>query len=199
MLDEFSHAPAWGAAGGRRGQRSEGWHNGRREDSGREELADNRVRLQVEVPCRSREARRGARLLRPRGQHEDPRLPEGQRSRRRCSEARIGRDRIFTEAVVRSHINALVLNAADDASVRPVTQPELNYDLPSSEDEPFNFTAEFAVQAPPEVAEWAGLEVPAPEPTSPTSWSSASSMVLRASVAELCPGRVTARRRTATS
>ena len=45
-------------------------------------------------------------------------------------EARLGRDRIFTEAV-ESHINGWFWNAADDASVRPVTQPELDYDLPS--------------------------------------------------------------------
>jgi trigger factor len=101
-------------------------------------------------------------------------------------EARIGRDRIFSEAV-ESHINGWFWSAAEDASVRPVTQPELNYDVPTSEDEPFNFTAEFSVQAPPDVAEWAGLEVPAPEPDVPEELVERELEVLRASVAELVP------------
>jgi trigger factor len=101
-------------------------------------------------------------------------------------EARIGRDRIFSEAV-ESHINGWFWSAAEDASVRPVTQPELNYDMPTSEDEPFNFTAEFSVQAPPDVAEWAGLEVPAPEPDVPEELVERELEVLRASVAELVP------------
>ena len=59
--------------------------------------------------------------------------------------------------------------------------------MPSSEDEPFNFTAEFSVQAPPEVAEWAGLEVPAPEPDVPEELVERELEALRASVAELVP------------
>ena len=101
-------------------------------------------------------------------------------------EARIGRDRIFSEAV-ESHIGGWFWNAAADASIRPVSQPELNYELPTSEDEPFNFTAEFAVQAPPEVADWSGLEVPKPEPDVPEELVERELEVLRASVAELVP------------
>ena len=125
-----------------------------------EELADNRVRLQVEVPVDH---------VKHAVEHASSdlaastKIPGFRKGKvpQKVLEARLGRDRIFTEAV-ESHINGWFWNAADDASVRPVSQPELNYDLPSSEDEPFSFTAEFAVQAPPEVAEWVGLEVPAP-------------------------------------
>jgi len=124
-----------------------------------EELADNRVRLQVEVPVDH---------VKHAVEHASSdlaastKIPGFRKGKvpQKVLEARIGRDRIFTEAV-ESHISGWFWNAAEDASVRPVSQPELNYDLPSSEDEPFSFTAEFAVQAPPEVAEWAGLEVPA--------------------------------------
>ena len=101
-------------------------------------------------------------------------------------EARVGRNRIFTEAV-ESHIGGWFWNAAADASIRPVSQPELDYELPTSEDEPFSFTAEFAVQAPPEVADWTGSRCRSRSRKSPRSSLSASSRSLRASVAELVP------------
>ena len=150
-----------------------------------EELADNRVRLQVEVPVDH---------VKHAVEHASSdlaastKIPGFRKGKvpQKVLEARLGRDRIFTEAVA-SHINGWFWNAADDASVRPVSQPELNYDLPTTEDEPFNFTAEFAVQAPPEVAEWAGLEVPAPEPDVPEELIERELEVLRASVAELVP------------
>jgi len=150
-----------------------------------EELADNRVRLQVEVPVDH---------VKHAVEHASSdlaastKIPGFRKGKvpQKVLEARIGRDRIFTEAV-ESHINGWFWNAADDASVRPVSQPELNYDVPSSEDEPFSFTAEFAVQAPPEVAEWAGLEVPAPEPDIPEELVERELEALRASVAELVP------------
>jgi trigger factor len=150
-----------------------------------EELADNRVRLQVEVPTDH---------VKHAVEHAtsdlaaSTKIPGFRKGKvpQKVLEARIGRDRIFSEAV-ESHINGWFWSAAEDASVRPVTQPELNYDVPTSEDEPFNFTAEFSVQAPPDVAEWAGLEVPAPEPEVPEELVERELEVLRASVAELVP------------
>jgi trigger factor len=150
-----------------------------------EELADNRVRLQVEVPTDH---------VKHAVEHAtsdlaaSTKIPGFRKGKvpQKVLEARIGRDRIFSEAV-ESHINGWFWSAAEDASVRPVTQPELNYDVPTSEDEPFNFTAEFSVQALPDVAEWAGLEVPAPEPEVPEELVERELEVLRASVAELVP------------
>src|SRR6187551_2212583 len=161
------------------------WQNGRVVKTTVEQLPENRVRLQVEVPVDH---------LKHAVEHASSdlaastKIPGFRKGKvpQKVLEARIGRDRIFTEAV-ESHISGWFWNAAEDASVRPVSQPELNYDLPSSEDEPFSFTAEFAVQAPPEVAEWAGLEVPAPEPDVPEELVERELEVLRASVAELVP------------
>jgi trigger factor len=101
-------------------------------------------------------------------------------------EARLGRDRIFSEAVD-SHISGWFWNAAEDANIRPVAQPQLEYDLPTSPDEPFSFTAEVAVQPKPEVADWSGLEVPSPEATVPEELVEGELDALRASVAELVP------------
>jgi trigger factor len=150
-----------------------------------EELADNRVRLQVEVPSDH---------VKHAVEHASSdlaastKIPGFRKGKvpQKVLEARLGRDRILTEAV-ESHISGWFWSAAEDASVRPVTQPELNYDLPASEEEPFSFSAEFSVQAPPGVAEWAGLEVPAPEPEVPEELVERELEVLRASVAELVP------------
>jgi trigger factor len=150
-----------------------------------EPLAENRVRLEVEVPSDH---------VKHAVEHASSdlaastKVPGFRKGKvpQKVLEARIGRDRIFSEAV-ESHIGGWFWNAAEDASIRPVSQPELNYELPTSEDQPFNFTAEVAVQPAPEVADWDGLEVPAPEPDVPEELVERELEVLRASVAELVP------------
>ncbi len=150
-----------------------------------EELPENRVRLQVEVPS---DHMKHAVEHASSDLAASTKIPGFRKGKvpQKVLEARVGRDRIFSEAV-ESHIGGWFWNAAADASMRPVTQPELNYELPTSEDEPFSFTAEFTVQAPPEVADWSGLEVPAPEADVPEELVDRELEVLRASVAELVP------------
>ena len=142
-----------------------GWQNGRTVKTKVEELAENRVRLEVEVPSDH---------LKHAVEHASSdlaataKIPGFRKGKvpQKVLEARVGRDRIFTEAV-ESHIGGWFWNAAEDASIRPVSQPELDYDVPTTEDEPFSFTAEVSVQPSPEVADWSGLEVPAPDPEVP--------------------------------
>jgi trigger factor len=150
-----------------------------------EELSENRVRLEVEVPS---DHMKHAVEHASSDLAASTKIPGFRKGKvpQKVLEARVGRDRIFSEAV-ESHIGGWFWNAAADASIRPVSQPELNYELPTSEDEPFSFTAEFAVQAPPEVADWNGLEVPKPEPDVPEELVERELEVLRASVAELVP------------
>ena len=124
-----------------------------------QELPENRVRLEVEVPSDH---------MKHAVEHASSdlaattKIPGFRKGKvpQKVLEARVGRDRIFSEAV-ESHISGWFWNAAADASIRPVSQPELNYEVPTTEDAPFSFTAEVAVQPPPEVADWNGLEVPA--------------------------------------
>ena len=73
---------------------------------------------------------------------------------------RVGRDRLYTEAV-ESHIGGWFRNAAVGARIRPVEQPDYDFDLPASPDDDWTFTATVAVQPTPEVADWTQLEVPA--------------------------------------
>src|SRR5919201_556924 len=150
-----------------------------------EELPDNRVRLRVEVPQAD---------LQHAVEHatsdlaRSVKVPGFRRGKvpTQVLEARIGRERIFTEAV-ESHIGGWFLNAAASSRIRPVAAPEYDYDLPDSEDDAFSFTATVSVQPKPEPADWTKLEVPYVEPEIPPEVVDEELEALRASVAELAP------------
>ena len=150
-----------------------------------EELPDNRVRLRVEVPQAD---------LQHAVEHaasdlaKSVKVPGFRKGKvpSRVLEARIGRERIFSEAV-ESHIGGWFLNAAATTRIRPVAAPEYDYDLPDSEDAPFHFTATVSVQPKPEPADWTKLEVPYAEPEVPQEVIEQELEELRSSVAELAP------------
>jgi trigger factor len=100
--------------------------------------------------------------------------------------ARVGKDRLYAEAV-ESHIGGWFRAALQETNVRPVQAPEYDYELPSSPDDTFQFTATVAVQPRPELADWSTLEVPAAEPEVPEELIDAELEVLRTTVAELAP------------
>ena len=150
-----------------------------------EELPDNKVRLTVDVPQAD---------LRHAVEHathdlaESVKVPGFRKGKvpPQVLQARIGRERIFTEAV-ESHIGGWFVNAAASTRIRPVAAPEYDYDLPSSEDDDFSFTATVAVQPTPEPADWTQLEVPYAEPEVPAELVDQELEALRDSVAELAP------------
>jgi trigger factor len=150
-----------------------------------EELPESRVRMEVEVPVAD---------IKHAVEHatsdlaETTKIPGFRKGKvpRQVLMARLGRERIFSEAV-ESHIGGWFLNAAANSRIRPVAQPDLTYDLPTSDDETFNFTAEVPVQQLPEVADWSQLEVPAADPEVPEELVERELEALRASVAELVP------------
>src|SRR5919202_1958469 len=102
-----------------------------------EELPDNRVRLTVEVPQAD---------LQHAVEHatsdlaRSVKVPGFRRGKvpTQVLEARIGRERIFTEAV-ESHIGGWFLNAAASSRIRPVAATEYEYDLSDSEDDALSF------------------------------------------------------------
>src|SRR5215813_7742982 len=108
-----------------------------------EELPDNKVRLTVEVPQADLEH------AVEHATHDLDRLGQG-KVPPQVLEARNGRERIFREAV-ESHIGGWFLNAAAGTRIRPVAAPEYDYELPTSEDGEFSFTATVAVQPKPEL------------------------------------------------
>jgi trigger factor len=150
-----------------------------------EELADNRVRLQVEV---------GSDDMRHAVEHaasdlaESMKIPGFRKGRvpMPVLVARVGRERLYQEAV-ESHIGGWFRAAAARSRIRPVEQPEYGYDPPSSADESFRFTATVAVQPKPELPDWSGLEVPYAEPEVPAELVEQELEALRSSVAELVP------------
>src|SRR2546430_1934910 len=144
-----------------------------------EELPDNRVRLRVEVPQAD---------LQHAVEHaasdlaQSVKVPGFRKGKvpSRVLEARVGRERIFSEAV-ESHIGGWFLNAAADPRIRPVAVPGYDYDLPHSEAAPFHFIPTASVQPKPEPADRTEREVPYPGPrarassTRSTSCASTSS------------------------
>ena len=99
---------------------------------------------------------------------------------------RIGKERLYAEAV-ESHISGWYGNAVALSRIRPAARPELEYELPTSDEQDWSFTATVAVLAKPEVADWTQLEVGAPDVEVPDELVNAELDVLRGSVAELSP------------
>jgi trigger factor len=150
-----------------------------------EELPDNKVRLTVEVPQADLEhaVEHATHDL-----AESVKVPGFRQGKvpQEVLQARIGRERIFREAV-ESHIGGWFVNAAAGTRIRPVAAPEYEYELPSSEDDDFSFTATVSVQPKAEPADWTQLEVPYEEPEIPDGIVEEELEALRESVAELAP------------
>ena len=150
-----------------------------------EELADNRVRLQVEVePGDVRHAVEHAAS----DLAESMKFPGFRKGHvpMPVLVARVGRERLYAEAV-ESHIGGWFRAAAARSRIRPVDQPEFGYDPPASADETFRFTATVAVQPKPELPDWRELEVPYAELDVPAELVEQELEALRSSVAELVP------------
>ena len=150
-----------------------------------EELADNRVRLTVDVPRAQMEhaVEHAASDL-----AESVKIPGFRKGKVPMPVllARVGRERLHSEAV-ESHIGSWFMSAAARSRIRPVEQPQYEYELPEDPEQDWRFTATVSVQPKPEPADWSELEVPAPEAEVPEDLIEHELNVLRSSVAELAP------------
>ena len=100
--------------------------------------------------------------------------------------SRVGKERLYSEAV-ESHIGGWFRSALSGTRIRPVAQPQYDYELPAGSEAPFSFTATVDVQPKVEVADWTGLEVPAAEVEVPSELVDRELEALRFAVAELVP------------
>ncbi|HEV8249097.1 MAG TPA: trigger factor [Gaiellaceae bacterium] len=150
-----------------------------------EEIADNRVRLRVEVPQEdvkhavehaASDLAAGAKI---------PGFRKG-RVPMPVLVSRVGRERIFSEAV-ESHIGGWFWTAAAREGLRPVAQPDFDFELPTTDKEGWSFTATVDVQPKPELPDWTQLEVPRAEVSVPEELIQAELDAVRATVAELAP------------
>ena len=150
-----------------------------------EELGGNRVRLMVDVSPHELEhaVEHAASDL-----AESVRIPGFRKGKvpRQVLLANVGRDRLWAEAV-ESHIGGWFWNAAARSRLRPVATPEYDFELPSTETEPWSFSATVEVQPTPEIVDWTTLEVPRAEVVVPEELVQAELDALRSSVAELVP------------
>src|ERR1700740_3577596 len=110
-----------------------------------EELPENRVRLKVQVPSHDvhHAVEHAADDL-----SQNVKVPGFRQGKvpRQVLLQRIGKERLMTEAV-ESHIGGWFWNAAARTRLRPVEQPQYDFELPASSDEDWEFTAPGAVPA----------------------------------------------------
>ncbi|MCL4290871.1 MAG: trigger factor [Thermoleophilia bacterium] len=150
-----------------------------------EELADSKVRLEVEVPEAAVDHAfdHAARDL-----AEGMRVPGFRKGKVPYAvvAARVGMEALSEEAV-RSHVEGWFWDAALTAGVRPVGGPEVDWQLPPERGKAFTFVATVPVAPPPQLADWRALEVPAGETEVPADVIDAELDRLRESQAELMP------------
>src|SRR6266702_5833836 len=150
-----------------------------------EELPENRVRVEVDVPVEDVKHAVDHAASDLAGSLKIPGFRKG-KVPMQVLIARVGKERLYSEAV-ESHIGGWLQNALGGSKIRPVEQPEYGYDLPEDANGEFRFTATVAVQPKPEVADWTSLEVPRAESDVPDELIDAELEVLRDSVATLTP------------
>ena len=150
-----------------------------------EELGGNRVRLTVDVSPHELEHAVEHAATDLAGSVKIPGFRKG-KVPRQVLLANVGKDRLWVEAV-ESHIGGWFWNAAARSRLRPVASPEYDFELPSSETEPWSFSATVEVQPTPEIVDWTTLEVPRAESVVPEELVEAEIEALRSSIAELVP------------
>lgn len=149
------------------------------------ELAQNRVRLTVEVPSadiKHAVEHAGADLA------ERTKVP-GFRAGKvplPVLVRKLGKERIYTESVD-THIGGWLRAAVTSKRLRPVSEPKFEYELPGSTESDWSFSAEFDLQPLPKLAVWGKLEVGKAEAVIPEGLVEHELDVLRSSVAQLIP------------
>jgi trigger factor len=150
-----------------------------------EQLADDRVRLTVEVPAHDVNHAIEHATHDLAGRVKVPGFRPG-KVPTKVLMSKIGKERLYSEAVD-SHIGNWFWSAVARSRVRPVEQPEYAYELPSSPQEDWRFTAEFAVQPLPDPADWHELEVGKRDVEVPEETVTKQLEALQRTVADLSP------------
>ena len=150
-----------------------------------EELPENRVRLTVQVPSHDVHHAVEHAATDLAASVKIPGFRKGKVPRQVLLQ-RVGKDRLMAEAID-SHITGWFWNAAARSRLRPVAQPEYDFELPATDDEDWKFTATVAVQEKAEVADWTQLEVGVVEADVPEQLVQQELDAIRATVAELVP------------
>ena len=150
-----------------------------------EEVAQNKVRLTVDVPrhdvahaVEHAASDLAGQLKIPGFRHGKVPMP--------VLISRVGKERLYTEAI-ESHIGGWFWNAAARERIRPAGHPEFDFELPSSDKDDWQFKATVDVQPKPTLPDWRTLEVPKPSAEVPEELIQQELEVLRSTVADLAP------------
>ena len=150
-----------------------------------EELPENRVKLTVQVPSHDvhHAVEHAASDL-----AQTAKIPGFRKGKvpRQLLVQKVGKERLMAEAID-SHIGGWFWNAATRNRLRPVAQPEFDFELPENDAADWQFTATVRVQEKPELPDWSTLEVGAIEPEVPEELVQRELDALRATIAELIP------------
>ena len=150
-----------------------------------EELGENRVRLKVDVSAHELEhaVEHATNDL-----SESIKIPGFRKGKvpTPVLVSKIGKDRIWVEAV-ESHISGWFWSAAARTRLRPISPPEYDFELPTTDKEAWSFSATIEVQPTPEIVDWTTLEVPRAEAEIPQELVDQELEALRQTVAELVP------------
>src|SRR5256885_3222748 len=123
-----------------------------------EELPDNKVRLTVDVPSADvhHAVEHAASDL-----AASAKIPGFRKGKvpMPVLVSRIGKERLYTEAI-ESHIGAWYGNAVARAGIRPADRPELEYELPTSDEQDWRFTPTVPPLAQPPPAPRTTLQGP---------------------------------------
>jgi len=121
-------------------------------------LEKNKVRLDVEVPPEA--VRRGveAKVRELGRQVRVPGFRPG-KAPRRVIENRLGRDYIYMEAL-QEQLPTWYSQAVIETDLRPIDQPEINFDEALDEEEGFKFSATVEVRPQAKLGDYKGIEVP---------------------------------------
>jgi trigger factor len=150
-----------------------------------EELPESKVRLEVEVPEADVKHAIEHAASDLAGTVKIPGFRKG-KVPTQVVLARMGRAAVWDEAV-RSHIGSWFWNAAASSGIKPIAEPEVQYESLPAEDDTFRFTATVSVLPKPEVPDWADLEAPYAEAEVPAELVERELEAIRQTVAELIP------------
>jgi trigger factor len=151
-----------------------------------QELPENKVRLEVEVP---EEDVRHALEHAASDLAGSLRIPGFRKGKvpLKVVAARVGREALWQEAV-RSHLDGWFWTAATSSGIHPLDNPEVDLgEEPPPDGDIFRFTATVAVVPTPELPDWTTLEVGAPEAEVPADLVDAELGRVQETVAELSP------------
>ena len=149
------------------------------------ELADNRVRLDIEVPAHDVDHAFDHALSDLSRSVRVPGFRKG-KAPKPLVMRQVGRDLVVEEAL-RDHLNGWYSRAVAVAGIDPVARPTIDWSDEPSEGAPFSFTAEVEVKPAPQVKAYRGLEGVRPPTEVPAEAVDAEIERLRLTVAELKP------------